>query len=154
MFRLFEWKSDNICQLSLVTGHNQVGLLLNGVAPGLVQRVHLGQVFLDDGFRQDLKNHLAGHPLVEFQPVTYPSHRQTGKHGMCAPAEQAKHGPRFSRIRRFVEHRVAHKNRRIRPQHRRLGVPGRDPVGLERSIMQHHGTRIGIGRLMLDYFRR
>src|SRR6188768_2674143 len=79
LFHLIHRQTNNICQRSGVTGHNQVRLLLDRVATGFVEGVDAAQVQLDDRLVQRLDRHLAGHSRFELQAIAQPAHRHAGK---------------------------------------------------------------------------
>src|SRR5262245_65485665 len=62
LFHFFERQTHNICQRTRVTGHNEVAVLLDGVAAGLVEGVHPAEVELERGVIEGLERHLAGRP--------------------------------------------------------------------------------------------
>src|SRR5688572_29894182 len=90
LFHLIHRQTHNICQRPGITGHNQIRLLLNRIAPGLVEGVDAAQVKFDGRLIQRLDGHLAGHPGLELQAIAQPAHRHPGKYVMCPSAQPAQ----------------------------------------------------------------
>src|SRR6186713_1262622 len=106
LFHLIHRQTHNICQRPGVTGHNEVGFLLNRIPPRLVEGVDAAQVQLDGRLIQRFDCHFAGHSLIELQAIAEPAHGHARKYGMRAPAQPAEHRPGVRGITGYVEHRT------------------------------------------------
>ena len=154
MFHFFERETHNICQRPGKTGYNEIALLLDRVAAGLVEGVHAAQVEFERGVIKGLEGHLAGHALVELEAVPLPSDGQTGEHRVSPAREELEHGPGRVEIAGLVEHGAVDEHRGVRADDGGGGMPGGHPIGLERGVVPDHLARVGVVRLVLGHLGR
>src|SRR5690606_2300279 len=147
-------QADNIGQRTPVIRHDQLALLLNRVAAGLVQRVHPREVGLDGRVVERLEGHLGRLPRVHAHPGRRVAPRQAGEHRVRPPRQPPQHRPRLRGVGRFVQRVPFYIYRGVRAQHPRVRPTRRHPVRLERRVVRHHFARIGGRLLVLDHVGR
>ena len=125
-----------------MAGHDLFAAFLNGVSPGLIQRIDGIQIGLDHRLIQLEKSHFAGDNfnLFVIQPTVNES--QSGVDAMSPSGKTNQHRPGLVEITRFVENPPIEEDRRVRSEDITFRKPVGNPSGLRPGIEAHQGPRI------------
>ena len=137
--QFFHWQTDDVAVRTGDFGDDEFAMLLNGVGPGLVERIDAGKIIADLPRIQRMKQHVGAGGKRPFPMAAQMHQANPGDNLMVTALQPRQHLARVGKVARLGENFIIQKNQRIRAENERVG----NFLG--------HGTRLAMGVKLANF---